>query len=176
MSYIDQTRDYGYLAPTGVKTEKAFWLLAVVISVIPPIGALFFVDVGSLYSGADSIYTVAVGFTIVMTLVAAVQIAGSLWMRSSFRESVVYLPTVRTAKRLMTPVGLPILVGLFVFELILGLSYGVDAVLFIIGTFIVSAISGMFGTMFWYRIRKAERTLPRSPQPPAANPGYTRGL
>lgn len=170
MSEPNRVPDYAQLPPGGGWIEKVIWgLVGPLTSFLPVFAVLGLGDLGSNYVGEGSVETLGVAFTVAIIIIAAMQGFSCLWAYWSITGEVMYMPRVGRAKKLMAPVGVPVLVGAVVFEIIVALSYGLDALLFIMQSFIVVFISGLFGITFWYRLRKAERTLPRledSGQPP----------
>lgn len=174
--------EYGQLPPGQGKTESTWWAVAVVAAFVPVAGLLLAAANGIADSGDGGapIGTLTVWFSAAIALIAVLQVFSALRASRTVAGDTYHLPGLSRAKRLVAPVGVPVLFSVVVFEIFVIASYDFLQVLgFVLQTFAIGLASGVFGTVFWHRMRRFGRTLPHVDRygwgPQGPGPSYGQG-
>lgn len=152
---------FGQLPRKGGLYEKlGLGAVAPILFAIPAVGPIIIGGVGDLQDSRPGFEEFSLAFSIVLAIVAFTQILASLIAFTSIKADRMYLPRIRTAKALITPVSYPVLYALIPFEVVAIAIFRVDSFLFVIQSSLLLLISSLWSTVVWFRLRKVER-LPK---------------
>lgn len=161
--------DYRILPPWAGEGERVRLVGFALTCVVPvPVLVLWVGLVGLAVNTSSTDVAVTGGVAIFGIVVVVAQMSTTLWVRSLYRGDVVYLPGVRRARRIMTALSAPILIGAPLFAVI-AIALGVGAVAV---SFLVLLLVRLLGMITRLRHKKIEQFVMGGYEAAGCTPPY----